>query len=143
MIIGVDLYSAIRTRYTDGESIRSITKSLGISRQTVKKYCEGSTHPEVRKPYLREPEVVNDDVKSFILGCFKEDESENLKKQKHTAKRIYDRLVAEKDFEGSYSSIRTAVRTLKSERKVPPQSSIPLSYAPGEAIQIDWGEVTV
>lgn len=143
MIIGVDLYSAIRTRYTDGESIRSIAKSLGISRQTVKKYCEGSTHPEVRKTYQRESEVVNDDVKSFILSCFKEDQAENLKKQKHTAKRIYDRLVAEQSFEGSYSSIRTAVRLLKAERTVPPQSSIPLSYAPGEAVQIDWGEATV
>lgn len=143
MIIEMDLYSAIRTRYTDGESIRSIAKGLGISRQTVKKYAEGSTHPEVRKTYQREPEVVNDDVKSFILGCFKEDEVEHLKKQKHTAKRIYDRLVAEKDFEGSYSSIRTAVRLLKSERTVPPQSSVPLSYAPGEAVQIDWGEATI
>lgn len=123
MIIGVDLYSAIRTRHTDGESIRSIAKSLGISRQTVKKYCEGSTHPEVRKTYQREHEVVNDDVKSFILGCFKEDEAEHLKKQKHTAKRIFDRLNAEKDFEGSYSSIRTAVRILKAERTVPPQTS--------------------
>lgn len=143
VIIGVDLYSAIRTRYTDGESIRSIARSLGISRQTVKKYCEGSTHPEIRKTYQREPEVVNDDVKSFIIGCFKEDETENLKKQKHTAKRIYDRLVTEKNFEGSYSSIRTAVRILKSGRTVPPQTSIPLSYAPGEAVQIDWGEATV
>ena len=143
MIIEMDLYSAIRTRYTDGESIRSIAKGLGISRQTVKKYCEGSTHPKVRKTYQREPEVVNEAVKTFILGCFKEDEAEHLKKQKHTAKRIYDRLVAEKEFAGSYSSVRTAVRLLKSERTVPPQSSVPLSYAPGEAVQIDWGEATI
>lgn len=78
MIIGVDLYSSIRTRYTEGESIRSIAKGLGISRQTVKKYCQGSTHPEVRKTYQRESEIVNDDVKSFISSCFKEDEAENL-----------------------------------------------------------------
>jgi hypothetical protein len=31
VIIEVDIYSAIRTRYSDGESIRSIAKSLGIS----------------------------------------------------------------------------------------------------------------
>lgn len=143
MIIEVDIYSAIRTKFSEGESIRSIAKSLGISRQTVKKYCEGATHPEVRKPYLREPDVITDDVKNFILNCFKEDEDENLKKQKHTAKRIYDRLVAEKDFNGSYSTVRTAVRSIKDERIIPPQSSVPLSYEPGEAIQIDWGEATV
>lgn len=143
MIIEVDIYSAIRVRYSDGESIRSIAKSLGISRQTVKKYCEGSTHPEVRKTYQREACVLTNDVNAFILSCFKKDEDENLKKQKHTAKRIYDRLVEEKKFTGSYSSIRTAVRTLRAERTVPPQSSVPLSYAPGEAVQIDWGEATV
>lgn len=143
MIIEVDIYSAIRTRYSDGESIRSIAKSLGISRQTVKKYCEGSTHPEVRKPYQREACVLTSNVNDFILNCFKEDEDENLRKQNHTAKRIYDRLVAEKKFTGSYSSVRTAVRELKGARTVPPQSSVPLSYAPGEAVQIDWGEATI
>jgi transposase len=143
VIIELDIYSAIRTRYLEGESIRSIARSLRISRPTVKKYCEGATHPEVRKPYQREPDVITDDIKAFVLGCFKQDEDENLKKQKHTAKKIYDRLVAEKDFNGSYSSVRIAVRKLKAERTVPPQSSVPLSYAPGEAVQIDWGEATV
>ena len=143
VIIEVDIYSSIRTRYLDGESMRSIAKSLGISRQTVKKYCEGSTHPEERKPYEREPDVITDDIKAFIIRCFKEDEDQKLKKQKHTAKRIYDRLVSEKNFNGSYSTIRTAVRNLKAERVVPPKSSVPLSYAPGEAVQIDWGEATI
>ena len=105
VIIEVDIYSAIRTRFSDGESIRLIAKDLGISRQTVKKYCEGATHPEIRKTYQREPDVITDKVKAFILGCFKEDEDENLKKQKHSSKKIYDRLAAEKDFIGAYSTI--------------------------------------
>lgn len=143
MIIELDIYSAIRTRYLEGESIRSIARGLKISRPTVKKYCEGSTHPEVRKTYQRKPDIITEEIKAFINNCFKQDEVENLKKQKHTAKKIYDRLVSEKHFAGSYSSIRTAVRNLKAERTVPPQSSVPLSYAPGEAVQIDWGEATV
>ncbi|SFM32574.1 Helix-turn-helix domain of resolvase, partial [Pelosinus propionicus DSM 13327] len=76
MIIEVDIYSAIRARYSDGESIRAIAKDLGVSRQTVKKYCEGATHPEVRKNYQREPEIITDTIKTFILGYFKEDENE-------------------------------------------------------------------
>jgi transposase len=72
-----------------------------------------------------------------------EDEDENLRKQKHTAKRIYDRLVNESGFRGSYSTIRQAVRELKAARAVPPQTCVPLTYAPGEAVQIDWGEATV
>ncbi|MDD2402862.1 MAG: IS21 family transposase [Clostridia bacterium] len=143
MIIEVDIYAAIRTKFSEGESIRSISKNLRISRQTVKKYCEGEFHPEMRKTYEREPDVITEDVKAFILNCFKEDGNEKLKKQKHTAKRIYDRLVAEKEFKGSCSTIRATVRVLKGERSVPPQSNVPLSYEPGEAIQIDWGEATI
>jgi len=143
VIIEVDIYSAIRLRYSEGESIRSISQSLGVSRQTVKKYCEGNTHPEVRKQYERPASIVTTDVKSFILSCFEEDETENLKKQKHTAKRIYDRLVNECNFSGSYSTVRDAVRNLRAEHSVPPQSDIPLVYEPGEAVQIDWGEATI
>ena len=68
MIIEVDIYSAIRTRFSDGESIRSIAKSLGISRQTVKKYCEGSTHPEVRKAYQREACVLTSNVRFYTAA---------------------------------------------------------------------------
>ncbi len=143
MIIGMDIYSAIRKRYTEGESIRSISKSLGVSRPTVKKYCEGDTHPDERKKYERPTVVITSEVKAFILSCFNEDSAENLKKQKHTAKRIYDRLVDEHQFTGSYSTVRETVRKLKTEYEIPGQSDIPLYYDPGEAVQIDWGEATV
>ncbi|WP_155812532.1 IS21 family transposase [Oribacterium sp. oral taxon 078] len=63
-----------------------------------------------------------------------------LKKQKHTAKRIYDRLVEETGFTGGESTIRAKVRELK--RLIPP-AFLPLVFDPGEAMQIDWGEATV
>ncbi len=143
VVIELDIYSAIRTSYSNGESMRSIAKRLGISRQTVKKYCAGSTHPEVRKPYRRKPGILTEDVTNFILACFKEDEDENLRKQRHTAQRIFDRLVKEQKYSGSYATINRAVRKVQADKAVPPQSSVPLSYAPGEAVQIDWGEATV
>lgn len=143
MIIEVDTYSKIRTLYTEGESIRSIARRLGVSRQTVKKYCEGNTHPDVRKSYNRTSDVITNDVKNFILDCFKQDNEENLAKQKHTARRIYDRLVSEKEFKGSYSAIRDVVKQLRAEHMVPAQADMPLEYDPGDAIQIDWGESTV
>ncbi|WP_459931708.1 IS21 family transposase, partial [Desulfosporosinus burensis] len=57
-----------------------------------------------------------------------------------TAKRIFDRLVAEKDFSGGESTIREIVAELKAKQS---KVFIPLSYDPGEAIQVDWGEATV
>ena len=143
MIIEVDMYYQIRSFHNEGKSIRWIAKTLGISRQTVRKYCEGDTHPDVRKDYSREPAVINDAVKEFILNCFYEDDLEGLPKQKHTARKIYDRLVNEMDFTGGESTVRRAVRELKKEYQVPPQADVPLEYDPGDAIQIDWGECTV
>jgi len=67
VIIEMDMYSEIRIRYSNGESIRSIAARLGVARQTVKKYCEGATHPQVRKVYQRDAEVVTDSVRQFIL----------------------------------------------------------------------------
>lgn len=142
VIIEMDIYSEIRHRHLNGESQRSIAKNLGIARQTVKKYCAGETHPDARKSYTRESSIMTKEVTDFILSCFAEDDKENLKKQKHSAKRIFDRLILEKNFTGAYSTIRETVRTLKEDKLVLPSSSIPLSYEPGEAVQIDWGEVT-
>lgn len=140
--IEVDMYKEIRQSFIKGESQRKIAKRLDISRQTVKKYCEGAAHPDVRKPYERTSDVITEDVKQFILDCIKADKQEHLKKQKHTAKRIYDRLLEERNFTGAESTIRKAVKKLKGEQSVPPQAIMPLSYEPGEAIQIDWGEAT-
>ena len=138
----MDMYHQMRTYYNDGKSIRWIARTLGISRQTVRKYCEGKTHPDVRKEYHRETTVITDDIREFILSCFSEDEEEGLPKQQHTAKRIFERLVDEKGFTGGESTIRRAVRELRKEHSVPPQADIPLEYEPGDAIQIDWGECT-
>ena len=62
MVVGMELYSQIREAYLSGESQRSIAQRLEVSRQTVKKYCEGQTMPGVRKEYTRIPSVVTEDI---------------------------------------------------------------------------------
>src|SRR5699024_7335456 len=142
MVVGMSLYSQIREAYVSGESQRSIAKRLGISRQTVKKYCEGETMPGIRKEYLRVPSVVTPEIEKFIRMCLDSDKEEGLRKQTHTAKRIYDRLVAEQNFTGSYSIVRRVVHEMKVQY-IPAQADMPLEYDPGDAIQIDWGEATI
>ena len=93
MVITVQDYKEIRQRFLAGESQRHIAKTLGISRNTVAKYCDGSALPWERKTPERVSPVIKDDVTAFIRACLQEDEEPGFKKQKHTAKRIYDRLV--------------------------------------------------
>lgn len=142
MVVGMSLYAQIREAYISGESQRSIARRLGVSRPTVKKYCEGASMPGVRKEYLRAPSVVTLDVERFIRFCLETDKEEGLRKQSHTAKRIYDRLVSEIGFTGSYSIVRRVVHEMKAHY-IPAQADIPLEYDPGDAIQIDWGEATI
>jgi len=142
MTIEVDVYEKIRYLHEhEGYSQRAIARTLGISRNTVKKYFDGSQVPWERQGVSgRQRYVVTEEIMEFIKECFTEDEEEGIKKQEHTAKRIYDRLVAEKDFKGGESTVREIVAELKDkQRKV----FVPLSYDPGEAIQIDWGQATI
>ena len=140
MKIEVDQYQSIRHLYiVQGLSKREIARRLKISRNTVAKYCEGNQVPWERRPYHREPKVITEEVRDFIANCLRQDR-EAPPKQHHTAKRIYDRLVAEKGFQGGESTVRRAVRELK--KTLPAQVFIPLSFDPGEAAQVDWGEGT-
>ena len=76
MVISVNDYKQIRQRYLNGESQRSIAKSMGISRNTVKKYCEGEKVPWECKTPEREASVLTEDVLAFITSCLEEDEAE-------------------------------------------------------------------
>lgn len=76
---------------------------------------------------------------SFVRHCLEED-TRSPKKQRHTAKRIYDRLVDELGFTGGETTVRRLVSQL---REKPQEAFVPLSFPPGDAMQIDWGEATV
>lgn len=142
MIIEVEVYEQIRYLHEQQDtSQREIARILGISRTTVKKYLNGTAVPWERVGISgRTPYVITEDVMDFIQACLLEDETEKIKKQQHTSRRIHERLVDEKGFTGGESTLRPIVAQLK--KKVA-KSFVPLSYEPGEAIQIDWGEATV
>ena len=140
MVITVKDYDEIRKRYLAGESQRHIAKTLGISRNTVAKYCEGATVPWERKTPERVSTVLTEKTVAFIRSCLEEDETEGMKKQRHTAKRIYDRLVEETGFSGGESTVRGKVHELK---QLVPAAFLPLEFDPGEALQVDWGEAFV
>ena len=107
MVTSVDVYQEIRQLQRNGiTSQRAAAKMLGISRNTIKKYWEGSTVPWERKAYERDASVLTPEVVSFITACLDEDARESVRKQRHTARRIYNRLVDELGFTGSESSVR-------------------------------------
>ena len=71
----------------------------------------GSRPPPVMGPYLP------------VIEAWLEDDEKAPRKQRHTAKRVYDRLVDEYDFPGSEVTVRRAVRELRG--RAWPRSSSP------------------
>lgn len=137
----MDQYQDIREMYIkEGMSQRAIARELGISRNTVRRYCQGANVPWERKPVDRAANVVTPAVVEFIKSCLREDAQSPNPKQKHTAGRIHERLCEEKVFTGGASTIRRAVRELREKQ---PKAFVPLSFDPGEATQVDWGQATI
>ena len=134
------IYKEIRKMRLEGMSQRQIAATLHISRNTVKKYWNGDSVPWERKAYSRKPCVLTEDVVAFVQRCLDEDSQCGSKKQHHTAKRIYDRLVEECEFTGGETTVRRLVKELREKEQ---EAFVPLAFPPGDALQIDWGEATV
>ena len=136
----MEIYKQIRKMRLNGMSQRQIAATLHISRNTVKKYWDGDSVPWERKDYSREASVLTQDVVAFVRQCLDEDSHCKSRKQHHTAKRIYDRLVTECGFTGGETTIRRLVKELREKSQ---EAFVPLAFPAGDALQIDWGEATV
>ncbi|MBO8128001.1 MAG: IS21 family transposase [Peptococcaceae bacterium] len=135
----MNIYEQIRHLYAvEKLSQRAIARKLGISRNTVKRYCNGENVPWESKPRQYECPVTGP-IRLTVQRWLEEDK-QAPKKQRHTATRVHERLVEEYGFTGSYSAVRDLVRELRSQEH---KAYIPLEFDPGEAAQVDWGEATV
>ena len=74
-----------------------------------------------------------------IIDQILEDDKTQHKKQRHTAKRIWDRLKAEHAFSGGYTVVKDYVRQARLRHK---EVFVPLTHPPGDA-QADFGEALV
>ena len=133
----VDNYVKIRQAVMrDGISKRQASRHFGVSRQFVDKALKSP----VPKPYSREkgrPSKL-DPHKDFIDIIIEADKGVH-KKQRHTAKRIFDRLCEEKSFTGGYTIVKDYLQTKKRKAR---ESFVPLAHPPGEA-QVDFGEADI
>lgn len=84
-----------------------------------------------------------DPFREVILQWLREDQTAPAK-QRHTAKRIYDRLRDEYAFTGGESTVRRFVARLRQEIEGPKiDAKIVLAADPGEMAQVDWGQAKV
>jgi len=74
-----------------------------------------------------------------VIDAILEEDKQRPAKQRHTAKRIFDRLRAEHSFPGGYTIVKDYVRAATLRGR---EMFIPLTHTPGTA-QADFGEALV
>ena len=100
----VDLYRKVRLACRDGMSEQAASRYFGISRDSVKKILSFSVPPGYRRTApIRRPKL--DGFTEIIDEWLREDQGRN-RKQRHTAKRVLDRLRDEHGFTGGYTIIK-------------------------------------
>jgi transposase len=130
----MEMWTEVRRRVLTGElSKRAACREYGINWRTLVKMLSHVEPPGYRRKARREKPVLGQHL-AWIHEVLEQDK-QAPKKQRHTAKRIFDRLRAEKGYTGGYTMVKEAVRAWKDVTK---EVFVPLSHPPGEA-QVDFG----
>jgi len=136
----VELFEQIRREYEFGVgSIKGVARKLGVHRRMVRQALADAQPPE-RKPSKRARPVMRPLI-TFIDAILEADRTAP-RKQRHTAHRIFERILAEvPDGKVAEVTIRQYVRERKRELGWPARATcVPQSYQPGQEGQVDWYE---
>ena len=118
-----------------GYNVSEIHRKTGADHKTIEKYLAKEDFSE-EPPKRKIRKSILDPYKPLIHEWIEEDKN-HWSKQHHTAKRIYDRLVAEEGYTGSYDTIRKYVHGIRKDRQQ--KATQELVWLPGFA-QVDFGE---
>lgn len=138
----VELFEVIRRGYfIDRKSKRALSREHGVHRRDVRRAVTCSVPPQRKQPERDAPVLGRH--KAVIDGWLRDD-VERPRKQRHTARRIWQRLVAERDCTAAESTVRRYVGRRKRELGLTAaEVYIEQEYQPGEEAQVDFGEADV
>jgi transposase len=136
----VELFEGIRRdRRVEGLSIRELAERHRVHRRTVRQAL-ASAMPPPRKEYPPRPHPAIDSYAELIDAWLLADR-EVPKKQRHTARRVWQRLVAE---HGATCSEVTVSRYVARRRRelglITVEVAVPQTHPPGAGAEVDFGE---
>ncbi|HWS97403.1 MAG TPA: IS21 family transposase [Candidatus Methylomirabilis sp.] len=134
----VELYARVRRAVlVEGKSRRWVAREFGLARKTIGKMLAFSLPPGYRRQQpIRRPKL---GPWLGVIDAILEDDKQRPRKQRHTAKRIFDRLRAEHGYPGGYTIVKDHVRLRRLRGQ---EMFVPLTHAAGTA-QVDFGEAQV
>lgn len=125
-----------RKKLIEKRSKRPVMKEEDLHWETLQKMLAHSAPPGYRRS--KKPERKIDAFRDWIAEVLRSD-MKVPRKQRHSAKRIWERLREEHDFDGGYTVVKEAVAELKVLKQ---EVFVPLIHSPGEA-QMDFGHALV
>jgi transposase len=130
-----------RDRDREGLSIRALAVRHGVHRRAVRLALASAVPPEKRPPSHR-PAPKLGAYRALIDGWLEADR-EAPRKQRHTARRVWQRLVAEQGARVSERQVARYVRERRRELGEVAEGFVPQLHAPGVEAEVDWGEARV
>lgn len=122
---------------TNELSQRAACKKFGLGWHTLKKILAHAEPPGYRTRQPRKKRKLEPFLP--VIHQILEADREAPKKQRHTARRIFERLRDEHGYRGGKTVVKDAVRAWKQRHQ---EVFLPLSHPAGEA-QVDFGEATI
>ena len=136
-MISMSKVKDIREMKRRGHTVAEISRHTGVSEPTVRKYLRQEDFSP-KKPVRRERPSILDPYKPKIDEWLTEDRR-NWRKQRHTSKRVFERLRDEEGYEGSYNTVNRYVKRWRDEHRAPREEYLDLDWPPGE-MQVDFGQ---
>jgi transposase len=127
-----------RDRRLEGLSIRALARRHKVHRRTVREAL-ASAIPAPR----RVPERGRSSFGAYeaTVRQWLEDDKKAPRKQRHTARRVWQRLVREEGARVPESTVRENVRRIRAEIADPPEAMVPQLHQPGQEAEVDFGEL--
>ncbi len=123
-----------RAVLVDGVSQRTVAREFGISRKSVRKMVSFSVPPGHRRQQaVKRPKP---DPWAGVTDAILEDDKQRPVRQRHAAKRVWERLREEHQFTGGYTIVKGHPRSAARRSR---EMFIPPAHPAGEA-RADFGE---
>jgi len=130
-----------RDHAREGLSIRELAKRHGVHRRAVRQALESAV-PPLKRPPVGRPAPKLGAFREVIDGWIDADR-EAPRKQRHTARRIWQRLVAEHGAEVSERQVSRYVRERRRALGEVGEVFVPLVSEAGVEAEVDWGEAKI
>ena len=136
-MISMSKVQDIRKMRREGESIAGISRATGVSEPTVRKYLKPQDLSPKMPVKAKGPSVM--DEYSAIVDSWLEADRGVWHKQRHTAQRVWERLVEEEHATMSYSTVRRYVKDWKDAHKDEGDGFLDQIGLPAD-MQVDFGQ---